>query len=147
MQLTAVPYDDAQILLDAMTAELAARYGGRGASPADGREFLAPYGVFLVVEVDGEHVACGGLRLLQDGIGEVKRMYVAPDHRGKGHARTVLGGLLDHARAVGLTEAWLETGSLQPEAMALYESEGFTSIPPYGYFKDQPLSRCYRRPL
>ncbi len=147
MLIRTVAYDDARALTDAMSDDLAARYGGRDASPADPAQFLPPYGVFLVVEVDGEQVACGGLRLLQEGVGEVKRMYVAPTHRGQGHARSVLRALLDHARTSGLSEVWLETGLKQPEAIALYESEGFTSIEPYGYFRDQPFSRCYRRVL
>jgi putative acetyltransferase len=80
---------------------------------------------------------------LDNGIGEIKRMYAAPAVRGRGIARALLRALLDHARDNGLGEVWLETGTLQPEAISLYESEGFTAIEKYGYYKDEDLSRCY----
>jgi putative acetyltransferase len=147
MELRSVTFDDARPLTDALVHELSERYGGEGASPADGADFLPPYGVFLVAEVDGVAVACGGLRLLAPGVGEVKRMYASPAVRGRGLARHVLTALLEHARSVGLREVWLETGTLQPEAIALYESEGFTPIVSYGHYKDEPLSRCFARRL
>lgn len=130
-----------------MEAELSVRYGGGGASPASASDFAPPYGVFLVAAVDGVDVACGGLRALSDGVGEVKRMYCDPAHRGRGLARGLLQALLDHARSVGLREVRLETGTLQPEAIALYVSEGFTPISAYGHFADEPLSRCFARTL
>ena len=139
----AVLFEDAVHLTGPMVAELSERYGGDGASPTDGSDFLPPYGVFLVAAVDGTDVACGGLRLLDDGIGEIKRMYAAPSVRGRGIARALLRELLTHARGTGLREVWLETGTLQPEAIGLYESEGFTPIEKYGYYKDEDLSRCY----
>jgi putative acetyltransferase len=71
-------------------------------------------------------------------------MYVAPSHRGQGVSRLVLRALLDHARAVGLAEVWLETGVRQPEAISLYESEGFTPIAAYGFYKENAESRCFR---
>jgi GNAT superfamily N-acetyltransferase len=147
LELRSAPFDDALHLTGPMVAELSQRYGGDGASPADGADFLPPYGVFLVGAVDGTDVACGGLRLLDNGVGEIKRMYAAPEVRGQGIARALLRELLAHARQVGLREVWLETGTLQPEAIALYESEGFVPIEKYGYYKDEELSRCYGLPL
>jgi hypothetical protein len=41
----------------------------------------------------------------------------------------------------------LETGLAQPEAIALYESSGYTRIPSFGYYKDEPLNRCFAKPL
>lgn len=140
MELRPVGYDEATTLVVALGAEMSARYEDESESPADAAEFLPPYGVFLMVE----EVACGGLRLLEPGIGEIKRMYVAPAHRGQGVSRLVLRALLEHARAVRLAEVWLETGVRQPEAIALYESEGFTPIASYGYYKEYDESRCFR---
>jgi len=144
VEFVPVRCEDAQTLTDALEAELSVRYGGEGSSPVDGADFLPPYGIFLVGSVDGDDVACGGLRLLKDGIGEVKRMYTDPSIRGKGLARALLRALLEHARDAGLREVWLETGTMQPEAIALYESEGFTPIPAYGYYKNEPRCRCFR---
>ena len=112
-------------------------------------QFLPPYGVFLVLSLDDVDVACGGVRRLQEEgvfglLGEVKRMYVDPTVRGRGLSRVLLRALVSHARSVGLAQLWLETGLRQPEAMALYESEGFSPIERYGQYKDEAESRCYR---
>ncbi len=147
MELRAVPYADARPLTAALAQEMADLYGGGEEGPAHPEQFLPPYGVFLVVTVDGRDIACGGLRLHHEGVGEVKRMYVEPDSRGCGLSRRVLQALLDHARGVGLAEVWLETGSLQPQAIGLYESVGFTPLVPYGDHKDDERSRCYRLSL
>ena len=135
--------------MQALSDELTARYEGGPASMADPSQFLPPYGVFLVLSADGADLACGGVRRLQeDGVegllGEVKRMYVVPAARGRGLSRMLLRALVEHAREVGMAQLWLETGLRQPEAMALYESEGFAPIERYGQYKDEVESRCYR---
>ena len=144
MELRSASLGDASALTRALFEEMVVRYGDDEESPAHPEQFLPPYGVFLVGVVDGTDVACGGLRLRSEGIGEVKRMYVAPSARRHGLARQVLAALLDHARSVGLTEVWLETGTEQPEARRLYESSGFLPMEPYGDYKDDERSRCYR---
>jgi GNAT superfamily N-acetyltransferase len=143
MELRSVTYEQAMPLVAALSSELTARYGGGPASVAHPEQFLPPYGCFFVVTLDGADVACGGVRRITDDVGEVKRMYVEPSARGRGLSRVVLGELVGFARTAGYRELWLETGLRQPEAMALYESAGFTPIPKYGQYKDEPESRCY----
>ena len=41
----------------------------------------------------------------------------------------------------------LETGTMQPEAIALYTSSGYEPVPGFGYYKDAPLSRCFGKRL
>lgn len=144
MILRGVPADDpiALRLVDAMGEELSARYGDGGLSPASPEQFRAP-GTFLLAELDGTPVGCGGLRLKEPGVGEVKRMYVDPAARGCGVARALLGALVDHARAQGLSRLLLETGTEQPEALALYESEGWSPVPAFGHYAHDPRTRCY----
>lgn len=144
MELRRVDYADTLPLVEALAAEMVERYGGGEPSHvADPAGFAPPHGVFLVASVEGEDVASGGVRLIRDGVGEIKRMYVAPAHRNRGLARALLKALVEHARSVGLQELWLETGTAQPEAIGLYLSEGFVPIPPYGQYRDHPDSRCY----
>ena len=142
--LRPVAYDDpdAQRLIAGMGEELDQRYGEGGLSPASAHEFAAP-GVFLVADLDGRAVGCGGLRPLGDREADVKRMFVEPAVRGRGVARAVLAALVAHAREQGLTRLVLETGTEQPEAVALYESEGWSPIPPFGHYADDPRTRCY----
>lgn len=131
------------------------RYGGEDDTRVDPAEFAAPRGFFLVGYVDGVPVACGGWRArggvddpeIQDGDAELKRMYVAAAHRGHGHARTVLAELERTAAAAGRLRLILETGTLQPEAMALYMSEGYAPMPNFGTYRCEPNSRCFAKPL
>jgi len=139
-------------LVGAQWRELLVRYGVNDSHPDAiddlSVEHLAPPGGgFLVGWIDDTPIACGGVRRHDDHTGEVKRMYVAPDHRGRGHSRTLLRALEDRARELGYTRLVLETGTAQPEAMALYASEGYERIPGYGFYGDAPHVRCYAKDL
>jgi putative acetyltransferase len=92
-------------------------------------------------------VGCGGVRLLSPGVGEIKRMYVAPGARGNGLGRALLTALEDAARELGCAALRLETGLRQPEAISLYEASGYRQIPRYGYWADSPLAVCFQKPL
>jgi len=84
---------------------------------------------------------------LRDGDAEVKRMFVHAAHRGRGHARAVLAELERTAAAAGRRRAVLETGTRQPEAMALYTSAGYRPTARFGVYRDSPNSRCYAKIL
>ncbi len=111
-------------------------------------ELLAPTGRFLIVYDDaGAPVACGAIRRRDAETAEIKRMYVRPTARGRGLSRLVLGELESTARRLGYRALVLETGLRQPEAIALYESEDYTVIPNFGFYRESPLSVCYRKEL
>jgi GNAT superfamily N-acetyltransferase len=94
-------------------------------------EMEPPGGTFLVLGEDGVPVACGGLRTLKPGLGEIKRMYVAPGARRRGHARRLLGELETCARELGHERVRLDTNAAQPEALELYAACGYREIPDY----------------
>ncbi len=107
---------------------------------------VRPRGAFVVAWLDGEPIGCGAVRPLPGGdpsIAEIKRMYVAPSARGRGVARTLLRRLVAVAVELGYAKVVLETGTRQPEAMALYVSEGWAPVAPYGQYCGEHLSRCY----
>ncbi|HEY8525461.1 MAG TPA: GNAT family N-acetyltransferase [Acidimicrobiales bacterium] len=132
-------------LLADLTREYAARYGETGEmATVAPEEFDPPAGTFLVLVDGGEVLAGGGLRRLDDGVCEVKRMWTAPGHRRKGYASRVLTALEDAARAAGYRTLLLETGPLQPEAYALYTGRGYRRIPVYGRYH---LARAFRLDL
>ncbi len=138
---------DASALRAAQRAELDARYGSDDHEPGP-VPTADSVPVFLVArDVDGVAVACGGLRPLDGGGAEVKRMYVAPHARGRGVSTAVLRAIEDEARGMGLTRLVLETGSAQPDAMRFYEREGYTRIPNFGHYADSAISLCYARDL
>jgi GNAT superfamily N-acetyltransferase len=136
-------------LVRAQWLELLERYGVPDADPDDLQtDHLAPpHGVFLVAWVDGVAVSCGGIRQYDATTGEIKRMFTVPEARRRGISRVVLEELEARARTIGYTRLVLETGVRQPEAIALYESAGYESIDPYGYYKHEPSSRCYAKSL
>lgn len=107
------------------------------AVPLDEAAMIPPRGAFLVGSVDGEPVACGGVKTLAPVVGYLKRMWVAESMRGLGVGRRMLGALEGEARSLGLTTLRLETNRALPEAIQLYRSAGFREIPafnadPYG---------------
>ena len=136
-------------LVAALWSDLLERYGQPDPDP-DGLTAagLAPSdGAFVVAWADTTPVGCGGVRRYEPGVGEVKRMYVTPTHRGRGIARGVLAALETAAVHLGYDRLILETGLRQPEAMALYESAGYTEFESYGFYRRSPLSRCFEKPL
>ena len=140
------PGDDAApSLIAAAVAELAERYDGAEDPPVDPDELTPPRGAFLLAELDGEAVGCGGVRVLGPGVAEIKRMYVVPEARGKGVGRALLAGLEGAATELGCTALRLETGLRQPEAIGLYEASGYRQIPRYGRWADSPLSVCFEK--
>ena len=82
------------------------------------------------------------------GTGELKRMYVAPDQRGRGLGRQLVVALEAEARARGARRLVLETGIRQHAAIALYERCGFERIPLYGEYLSSPdTSVCLGKAL
>jgi ribosomal protein S18 acetylase RimI-like enzyme len=78
---------------------------------------------------------------------ELKRMYVRPQFRGLGLARQMLGHLAGYARSHGVRLLRLETGIHQKDAIRLYEGMGFQRIPPFGEYREDPLSRFYEKQI
>lgn len=139
-----------QTLTAAAVADLAARYGGDGdATPIEAFEFDPPGGLFLVAWVDGGPAGCGGWRTRADDeeIAEIKRMYVVPEHRGRGVASAILGQIEESARRAGKKRIVLETGTAQPESIALYEKAGYARIADFGFYKGSDEVRSYGRDL
>lgn len=91
-------------------------------------ELNPPHGLFIVGYQDGLAVCCGGIKRLDEQACEIKRMYVAPEARGRGVARILLAELEERARRLGFAIARLDTGPKQPAAQHLYEAAGYEPI-------------------
>jgi GNAT superfamily N-acetyltransferase len=92
-------------------------------------------------------VACGGVCRYDGRTGEIRRMYVAPEARGRGIGRLILAALEAEAKELGYEALQLETGNLQPEAVALYLSHGFEPIERYGPYMNDERSLCFEKRL
>jgi GNAT superfamily N-acetyltransferase len=136
-------------LIALLDAEIASRYPEPGALQfrLDPDEVAPGRGAFVVAFAGELAVACGGVRVIDGGAAEVKRMFVVPAQRGRGVAGRVLAVLEERARGLGATRLVLETGTRQPEAIALYVRSGFSRIEPFGEYVGEPLSVCMGKSL
>jgi GNAT superfamily N-acetyltransferase len=125
-----------------------AQYPGRAANPGSVTtpdEMVAPHGTFLV-GWDGERaVAIGGLRRLEDGVCEIKRMFVVPQARSHGVGRALLAALEGAARELGYDRVRLDAGPAQQRSIAMFRRSGYVEIPRYNanhiavYFAEKRL--------
>lgn len=151
--------DVAAALITDLNAELSALYPDPGATHfrLDPSEVAPGAGIFVVARWQGRPVGCGALRRIHDpdlvrevgpNAAEIKRMYVAPDCRGRGFGRAVLERLEAEARTLGVSRLVLETGNRQVEPIGLYRRAGFTEIPAYGEYLLSPrTSVCMSKTL
>ena len=100
-------------------------------STVSAAEMVPPAGAFVVLREDGRTVAGGGIRRLEPGVCEIKRMFVVPEARGRGHGRRVLEALEGAASQLGYRRARLDTALSMTTAMGLYESAGYRPIADY----------------
>ena len=131
LELVESPTDDARALIEALEAELSGPYSGEQRHGYSVARVFQPNVVFFVARVDGQAVGCGGIAF-EDGLAEIKRMYVRPDRRGAGIGRAILGRLEEEARARGMDRLVLETGDVLHPAIRLYERFGFVRCAAFG---------------
>ncbi len=95
----------------------------------------------------GVAVACGALKRHEGGIGEVKRMYTRPSHRGQRIGEQIVARIEAMARAEGLKRLVLETGDRHYAAWKVYERSGFTRCGPVLDYADVKWSVFYDKTL
>jgi ribosomal protein S18 acetylase RimI-like enzyme len=137
--------EDARALISELEAELEPLYPSESRHGYAVEKLIAQGVAFFVIRHDGTPAGCGGIQLFGSEYGELKRMYVRPQFRGLGLARAMVDRLTDHARKHGVGLLRLETGIHQRAAIGLYERLGFRGIPPFGEYKEDPLSRLYEK--
>jgi len=125
-----------------------AQYPGRAVRPGSVTtpdEMVAPDGAFLVGYEDETPIAIGGVRRLDEGICEIKRMYVVPEARSHGVGRALLAALEDGARELGYERVRLDCGPAQQHSRRLFAAAGYVEIAPYNanhiadYFAEKSL--------
>jgi putative acetyltransferase len=136
---------DAQTLIAELEAELAPLYPIESRHGFSVERLLTEGVAFFLIREDGIPAGCGGVKLFGTDYGEVKRMYVRPQFRGLGLASLMLNHLADYAQRHNVHILRLETGIHQQAAIHLYEGMGFQRIPPFGEYKEDPLSRFYEK--
>ena len=132
---------DARWCLAQYISELGDRFED-GFSPersiaADPNDLRPPRGTFLVARLDGRPVGCGAVKLVEPGVGSIKRMWVSGTVRGAGVGRRLLVALEKEAAALGVKVLRLETNRSLHEAQALYRRNGYREVPA---FNDDPYA-------
>jgi putative acetyltransferase len=110
-------------------------------------QMAAPDTTVFVARDGGAAVACGALRRHEGGVGEVKRMYTRPSHRGRKIGAAIVGRIEALAREEGVTRLVLETGDRHPAAWTVYERAGFTRCGPVLDYPDSAWSVFYEKSL
>ncbi|MDO9376493.1 MAG: GNAT family N-acetyltransferase [Ferruginibacter sp.] len=133
-------------LVEQLDAHLAARDG-------EEHSFYAQFNKIdlirhvIVLEDDGMPTSCGAMKAFDEETMEIKRMYTVPGSRGLGLASQVLSALESWAAELGYKKCVLETGRRQPEAIALYEKQGYKLMENYGQYAGVENSVCFGKSL
>jgi uncharacterized protein YwqG/GNAT superfamily N-acetyltransferase len=136
---------DASALITELEAHLEQLYPVESRHGYSVEKLIGEGVAFFVLRDNDTPAGCGGIQLFGVEYGELKRMYVRPRFRGLGFGKLLLNHLADYARARGVGLLRLETGIHQAAAISLYERMGFQRIPPFGNYKEDPLSLCYEK--
>jgi len=131
-------------LVELLDADLAVRDGEEHAFYAGFNKIHS--NKFVIVAYENQKaIACGALKEFDAGIFEIKRMYVLPGSRKRGIASMVLKELECWARELSYSKVILETGKMQPEAIALYLKNGYKPIVNYGQYAGVSNSVCFEK--
>ena len=94
-------------------------------------DYAPPDGRLLVAWHHEQPVGCIALRRAAAGNGELKRLYVRPQARGRHTARRLVEQVIAAAKEIGYRQLVLDTLPQMVAAQALYRSFGFREIPAY----------------
>ena len=138
--------DDFIELVKLLDAELAILDGDEHAFYAQLNKTDKIKHVIVAYEND-KPISCGAIREYSPAIMEVKRMYTIPESRGKGIATKILNELEKWASELSYQKCILETGKRQPDAIWLYQKNGYRVILNYGKYVEMENSVCFEKEI
>jgi len=90
-------------------------------------------------------ICCGAIKVYDKTTMEIKRMFVLSSYRRNGLAKLTLKALEEWTKELGYTRCILETGTMLPEAIQLYQKERYKRIPNYDQYIGIETSRCFEK--
>ena len=135
---------DFKKLTDELDIELCRIYN---TNPEDYEEYNRITGLSTVVLAyeNEEAVGCGCFKIFNDKTVEIKRMFIVEEERGKGIASAILAELESWAKELGYSEAVLETGKGQPNAIRFYKKYDYQITENYNQYDDLEISVCLKK--
>lgn len=137
------PTSDARALIEELEADLASSYEAEQRHGLDIDRIFKPSIAFFVAYVDDEPIGCGAIAF-ESGYGELKRMYVRPNFRGRGVVQAMIAQLESEATARAVKRLTLETGDVQHAAIRAYERAGFVRCEAFGDYGSMPPAAIAR---
>lgn len=133
---------EADLLLDASDQYMERLYPAESNHLIYLDELLASTSVFIGAYVEDIIVGCGAIvaKFDTEDYGEIKRIFVDEAYRGHKIGTVLMNRLEMLAADRGTRKLRLETGIFQEPAIKLYENLGYTKIPPFGDYDEDPLS-------
>ena len=137
---------DFRALVDELDKYLLGRYGTK---QLEYRQYNVVENLETVIVVydDNKPVGCGCFKKFDNDSVEIKRMFVLAEQRGKGIGAAIMKELETWAKELQYKFVVLETGNGQPEAIHLYQKQGYTVIPNYGQYIGKELNICMKKEL
>jgi len=133
-------------LVNRLDADLAQRDGNEHSFYAQFNKIDKIKHVIVAYE-DGKATGCGTIKEFSSSTVEIKRMYTLPEKRGRGIASRILNELEKWAAELSYKKCVLETGNRQPEAIMLYQKNGYNRIPNYGQYQGIENSVCFEKEI
>jgi putative acetyltransferase len=151
VEMASGPTAEVRALIDELDRALASEYSAEQRHGLSLDAIFQPHIEFFIARLDGVAVGCGGVAFFET-FGEVKRMYVRENARGRGIAQALLARIETAMRERRLDVLRLETGERQTEAIRLYERAGFRECASFGEYAEMTpkaieTSRFYEKRL
>lgn len=130
-------------------AFMGARYPAESNHLESAQVLLGPTALMLGAWVGDQLIGCGAVKIRHDdgSYGEIKRVFVVDEHRGRGISKAIVQALEAHLLEQGIAHARLETGIKQPEAIGLYRRLGYRERGAFGGYQPDSLSLFMERSL
>jgi ribosomal protein S18 acetylase RimI-like enzyme len=135
----------AQSMSDELSQHLFEITGNDGRHSFAEDDVLVPGSLFLVAEMDGEPVGCGGLRPITEDVCEIKRMYAKTP--GMGIGAKLLDALEEFALQYGYRQIWLETRKVNLQAVNFYLRRGYKIREKYGKYVGREEAVCFEKSI